>query len=254
VTARTKEQTTMSKAIAGGLDEEQVRALTEAWADGAGPASARRLLIAAVDAFAARGYHGTSTRDIADRAGLSPAGVYVHFASKEDLFYRITLLGHQQTLNNAVVAAASVGHAGPARRLHAVIEAQTTWQARHHTTARVVEYDLPALSAEHYEEISSLRRRIATLVRGVLEEGANAGIFDVPDVDGTTLALLSMVTDVARWYPSNTRQSPEELGKLYADLALRMAAPHGGALESFDVVEPDGSADPIDQPSNASGG
>jgi AcrR family transcriptional regulator len=232
----------MSKAIAGGLDEEQVRALTEAWADGAGPASARRLLIAAVDAFAARGYHGTSTRDIADRAGLSPAGVYVHFASKEDLFYRITLLGHQQTLNNAVVAAASVGHAGPARRLHAVIEAQTTWQARHHTTARVVEYDLPALSAEHYEEISSLRRRIATLVRGVLEEGANAGIFDVPDVDGTTLALLSMVTDVARWYPSNTRQSPEELGKLYADLALRMAAPHGGALESFDAVEPDGSA------------
>jgi hypothetical protein len=38
-----------------------------------------------------------------------------------------------------------------------------------------------------------------------------------------------MVTDVARWYPSNSRQSPERLGKLYADLALRMAAPHGGA-------------------------
>jgi hypothetical protein len=54
-----------------------------------------------------------------------------------------------------------------------------------------------------------------------------AGAFDVPDVDGTTLALLSMVTDVARWYPSNSRQSPERLGRLYADLALRMAAPHG---------------------------
>lgn len=233
-----------SKATAGGLDEEQVRALTEAWTEAAGPASARRLLIAAVDAFAARGYHGTSTRDIADRAGLSPAGVYVHFASKEDLFYRITLLGHQQTLNNAVLAVQSVGSAGPARRLHAVIEAQTTWQARHHTTARVVEYDLPALSAEHYEEISSLRRRIATLVRGVLEEGSNAGVFDVPDVDGTTLALLSMVTDVARWYPSNTRQSPEELGKLYADLALRMAAPHGGSLESFDAIEPGPPGEP----------
>jgi AcrR family transcriptional regulator len=244
VTARTKEQTTMSKAIAGGLDEEQVRALTEAWADGAGPASARRLLIAAVDAFATRGYHGTSTRDIADRAGLSPAGVYVHFASKEDLFYRITLLGHQQTLNNAVVAAASVGHAGPARRLHAVIEAQTTWQARHHTTARVVEYDLPALSAEHYEEISSLRRKIAALVHGVLSEGVRSGVFDVPDVDGTTLALLSMVTDVARWYPSNTRQSPEELGKLYADLALRMAAPHGGSLEALDPVAPTDPGEP----------
>lgn len=219
----------MPKATAIGLDEAQARGLAEMWEDGAdqlGPASARRLLIAAVDAFAARGYHGTSTRDIADRAGLSPAGVYVHFASKEDLFYRITLLGHQRTLHNAVQAVEAVGPAGPARRLHAVIEAQTTWQARHHTTARVVEYDLPALSPEHYEEISALRRKISALVRGILVEGVQAGVFDVPDVDGTTLALLSMVTDVARWYPSNSRQSPEGLAKLYADLALRMAAPH----------------------------
>lgn len=218
-----------AKSTATGLDEAQARGLAELWDEGAvGAATARRLMIAAVDAFAARGYHGTSTRDIADRAGLSPAGVYVHFASKEELFYQITLLGHQQTLRNAVAAVESAGAGGPARRLHAVIEAQTTWQARHHTTARVVEYDLPCLSAEHYEEISTLRRRIAALVREVLDEGTRTGVFDVPDVDGTTLALLSMTTDVARWYPSNTRQSPEELGRLYADLALRMAAPHGG--------------------------
>lgn len=218
----------MPKATAAaGLDEAQAAGLSEAWEE-VGPASARRLLIAAVDAFAARGYHGTSTRDIADRAGLSPAGVYVHFASKEDLFYRITLIGHQQTLRNALLAADRAG-AGPAERLRAVIEAQTTWQARHHTTARVVEYDLPCLSAEHYQEISTLRRRIAAVVHGILSDGARSGVFDVPDVDGTTLALLSMVTDVARWYPSNSRQSPERLGRLYADLALRMAAPHGSA-------------------------
>jgi len=214
---------------AAGLDEAQSRSLEEAWNE-VSPATARRLLIAAVEAFAARGYHGTSTRDIADRAGLSPAGVYVHFASKEDLFYRITLIGHRQTLRNALLALEALDPgAGPAERLHAVIEAQTTWQARHHTTARVVEYDLPALSAEHYQEVSALRRRIAAVVRGVLADGVKAGVFDVPDVDGTTLALLSMVTDVARWYPSNSRQSPERLGRLYADLALRMAAPHGAA-------------------------
>jgi AcrR family transcriptional regulator len=222
--------TPMAKgSTAAGLDEAQAASLEAAW-DEIGPPSARRLLIAAVDAFAARGYHGTSTRDIADRAGLSPAGVYVHFASKEDLFYRITLIGHQQTLRNARLALESLDPAaGPGDRLHALIEAQTTWQARHHTTARVVEYDLPALSSEHYQEVSALRRKIAAVVHGVLADGARAGVFDVPDVDGTTLALLSMVTDVARWYPSNSRQSPERLGRLYADLALRMAAPHGSA-------------------------
>lgn len=33
------------------------------------PEAARRLLVAAVDAFAERGYHATTTRDIAGRAG-----------------------------------------------------------------------------------------------------------------------------------------------------------------------------------------
>ena len=43
--------------------------------DGTG---AGRLLEAAVAAFADRGFHGTTTRDIATAAGLSPAAVYVH--------------------------------------------------------------------------------------------------------------------------------------------------------------------------------
>lgn len=210
-----------------GLDEARQRGLVEAW-EQAGPPAARRLLTAAVDAFAARGYHGTSTRDIADRAGLSPAGVYVHFASKEELLYRISLLGHQETLRSALEAQAAPGpDAGPAERLRSVVRAQTTFEARHHTTARVVEYDLPSLSPEHFAEVNALRRQITAVVRGILADGVRAGVFDVPDVDGTALALLSMITDVARWYPANSRQTPEQLGALYADLALRMAAPHG---------------------------
>ncbi len=37
-----------------------------------------RLINAAVDAFAENGFAGTTTRDIASRAGMSPAAVYVH--------------------------------------------------------------------------------------------------------------------------------------------------------------------------------
>jgi AcrR family transcriptional regulator len=193
--------------------------LTEAWQE-VQPDAARRLLAAAVDAFAARGYHGTTTRDIADRAGLSPAGVYVHFRSKEELLFRISLIGHRQTLRVVTEAAASAER--PADQLRAVVRAQTEWQAGHHTTARVVEYELPSLSAEHRVEINGLRREINGVMRDVLERGAAAGELDVPDVAGTALALLSLVTDVARWYPSTGRKSPERLGRLYADLALRM--------------------------------
>jgi hypothetical protein len=47
------------------------------------------------------------------------------------------------------------------------------------------------------------------------------GSFSVGDLPGTTLAVLSLSIDVARWYTPH-RTKPEDLGALYADLALRM--------------------------------
>jgi AcrR family transcriptional regulator len=58
-----------------------------------------RLLEAAVTAFAEKGFHGTTTRDIAGAAGMSPAAVYVHHRSKEELLFLISREGHQQALD-----------------------------------------------------------------------------------------------------------------------------------------------------------
>ena len=44
------------------------------------------LLDAARDLFAERGFKGTSTRDIADRAGVSEVMIFRHFGSKANLF------------------------------------------------------------------------------------------------------------------------------------------------------------------------
>src|SRR5215468_12698591 len=62
------------------------------------PAAARRLLTGAVDAFAERGYQATTTRDIASRAGMSPAALYVHYPSKAALLARISGVGHEVAL------------------------------------------------------------------------------------------------------------------------------------------------------------
>jgi AcrR family transcriptional regulator len=208
-----------------GLDESEARDLAEAWLNEPLAPAARRLLIGAVEAFAARGYHATATRDIAARAGLSAAGVYVHFASKEELLYQISLIGHRGTVQ--VVRAAAARSDQPAVRLRAVIAAITAWHARYHTTARVINYEMAALTERHRADIATLRREIDALVRQTLEEGVASGVFDVPDVRGTTLALLSLTIDVARWFRATGTRAPEELGALYGDLALRMAGHRG---------------------------
>ncbi len=53
-----------------------------------------RILDAAYDLFMAQGYHGTSMRQIAERADLTLGGVYNHFASKEDIWVAVLLERH----------------------------------------------------------------------------------------------------------------------------------------------------------------
>ena len=62
------------------------------------PPAARKLLLAALDSFSTVGYHATTTRDIADRAVMSPAAVYVHYKSKGELLLTISRTGHELAL------------------------------------------------------------------------------------------------------------------------------------------------------------
>jgi AcrR family transcriptional regulator len=191
----------------------------EAWGD-ITPDAARRLVVAAVQAFAERGYHATTTRDIAGRAGMSPAALYIHYKTKEELLYQISKVGHQRSL--AMLAEARDAGGGAAERLAGAVRAFVRWHAEHHTTGRVVQYELGALAPEHYTEIVALRRQSEDAIRSIIKEGVTEGVFDVPEVSGTTLAVLSLCIDVARWFNPEGRRTPDEGGALYADLVLRM--------------------------------
>ncbi|MEE1800195.1 TetR/AcrR family transcriptional regulator [Streptomyces sp. NPDC101062] len=186
------------------------------------PEAARKLLVAAVEAFAERGYHATTTRDIAGRAGMSPAALYIHYKTKEELLHRISRIGHDSALE--LLTAAADGEGTAAERLSEAVRTFVRWHAERHTTARVVQYELDALGAEHRAEIVELRRSSNAAIRRILVDGVRDGEFDVPDVPGTTLAVLSLCIDVARWFNAAGPRTPDEVGALYADLVLRMVA------------------------------
>lgn len=184
------------------------------------PDAARRLLVAAVEAFAERGYHATTTRDIAGRAGMSPAALYIHYKTKEELLHRISRIGHEKALDILRTAAQREG--GAAERLADAVSSFVRWHAGGRTTARVVQYELDSLGPDARAEILALRRQVDAEVRGIIEDGVAAGEFDVLDVQGTTLAVLSLCIDVARWFSLDGPRTPDEVGALYADLVLRM--------------------------------
>jgi len=186
------------------------------------PESSRRLLLSALDAFLARGYHAATTREIAERAGMSPAAVYTHWSAKHDLLFEISRIGHQAVLD-VVERALEQASDDPVERMHAFVSAFARWHADNHALARVIQYEFKKLPSSQFRRIVRIRDRFGELVRDELAAGVAAGAFDVEDVEGTTLAVLSLCIDLARWYePADDHSSPEAVGELYGDLVIRM--------------------------------
>lgn len=194
--------------------------------------TAQRLLSSATAAFASKGFHGTTTRDIANGAGVTPGAVYVHHNSKEDLLYSISKLGHEKTL--ALVRESASVDGDPVTRMAVLVRNLVQWQAANHTSSRVVNFELPALSAEHLAEVLRMRRQVEEEFCGLVETGVKQGVFTVPDADMAVVTLLSLCIDVSRWYREDGRLSAAELGEHHSRMALRLL----GVAEADTAVDP----------------
>jgi AcrR family transcriptional regulator len=73
-----------------------------------------RILGAAQEVFAQRGYHGSSLDDIAKASGTSKALIYEHFESKQQL-HEILIQEHAEELARRFTANAAAGLVGEAR-------------------------------------------------------------------------------------------------------------------------------------------
>ncbi|MDO8185510.1 TetR/AcrR family transcriptional regulator [Conexibacter sp. JD483] len=201
------------------MEDETVRLYAELWAH-VEPESSRRLLLAALDAFADRGFEAATTRDISKRAGMSPAAVYVHYRSKVEMLHEIMRIGHESVLEEA--RAAMDAQQTPSQRTAAFVTAFSTWHARFATLGQVTAHELRALPPERFAEILALRQATERLIADEIRRGADSGELRVDDLQGTVRAILSLGVDSARWYAPQRGGDPESIGRLHADLVLRM--------------------------------
>lgn len=185
--------------------------------------ASHKILVGACLAFHELGYHGASTRLIAQRATMSAGALYVHFASKEELFFRIALDGHLAALE-ALDRAVELSD-DPAERLRLFVATYATWHAEWHIIARPVHNDLHVLTDEHFEEVLVVRRATMALLDGILADGVETGQFSIPDLPGTRRLFMSVCIDVCRWYVEGGVRSASSIGLQYAQLALKFVTP-----------------------------
>lgn len=192
--------------------------------------NARRVVRCAIEAFAARGYHGTTTREIAVAAGISTGALYLHYRSKEELLFAICRIAHDSA--REAIRTDPGGDPEPSARLTEVIYNLAHWHAEHRTIARVAQHELTALSPEHYDQVAGVRRETEEMVRTALTDGVDAGAFTVPDVATAALALCSACIDIARWFRPAGRLDADEIARRYAQLALQLVGVRDSAPDA----------------------
>lgn len=166
------------------------------------------IVAAAGELFSARGYHGTSMRDLAKSLDLQGSSLYAHFASKDDLLWAII----DATAAAFVAAADSVPLGGTAtERLEGLIAAHLRVISRELPYATVFFQDWTHLSVERRSQLIAMRDSYQRRFRDIIDDGVASGEFATSDVSFATLVLLSALNFSYQWLDPHGRLGHDEL-------------------------------------------
>lgn len=191
-------------------------------------ATRERIHEAGLELFNARGYTGTTVRELAEACGLAPGAMYNHYASKEALLFAIVDRVHDDA--DAVLSSTlRAGGDDPAAQLEALATAFTAFHIARPRETRVANRDYIYLPAGERESIVRRRRRVRALFADVLRDGERSGSFAFDGLGSddalraASMAILNMIVFVGEWFDPAGPRSAAETAALHGRLALRIA-------------------------------
>lgn len=173
---------------------------------------------AGLELFVQRGYHGSSVRMIAERSGMTVAGVYHHVASKHDLLVRLMRRAMAEMV--ARCAAADAEAVVPRQRLANLTESMVRFHIHRLDLGYLAASEVRSLEDAAHDELVGERSRVLQLfVNAVADCRMIPGA--APDRP-TARAIVTMCTAIPAWYAEAGSPDPEEVVAQYVGLALGM--------------------------------
>ncbi|WP_333619451.1 TetR/AcrR family transcriptional regulator [Dietzia sp.] len=185
-------------------------------------------LRAALELFAAHGYHGTSIRMIADAAGLSVPGLYHHYPSKNALLETLVTRAMGELLEHSRVAAAEAG-GSPTARFDNIVEALCLFHMSRRRQAFVASTEMRSMPAELRKSHVRSRDIEQSMLADAIADGVAEGTFDCASPQHAARAISSLCVSIASWYRSDGPLSPEQIVDQYLGYCRRIAGADHGA-------------------------
>ncbi|WXG66442.1 TetR/AcrR family transcriptional regulator [Rhodococcus sovatensis] len=183
-------------------------------------------LAAALAAFVEQGYHGTSVREIAGRAGLSVPGLYHHYPSKQAMLVGLMSASMDELLARSRQAESGAG-SSPLARFDAVVRSLLLFHMYRRDQAFLGSTEIRSLEPANRAHYVGRRDEQQRMLDGIVAAGIESGDFDLRHVEDASRAVTSMCVGVAGWYRPDGPLNPAELVEIYLGIARRIVGAAG---------------------------
>lgn len=175
----------------------------------------RTICAAAAALFSAKGYESASLQDVADAVGVTKAGLYHYFPTKQALFDAI-VLQTLKDLHDGARAAIALEQTHD-RRLRGFMRAHAGYFSQNGDLYRASFFGRSGGEMTNFTENQLAARKAYTaLLEDLLGDGVRDGAFVVDDVATFARGLLGMLNWMARWYRPEGPKTAVEIADSYA--------------------------------------
>lgn len=174
--------------------------------DAPAPGTRERIVDAATELFAERGYLGTSMREIAEELGVSKPALYHHFADKQALLLAVLLAAIEEA--GAIVERAASRRGGVRDKVRTLLEGIIRDRRRQRSAMRLAEREAVHLADETRARMLAMYRQEFLLpVETLLKSGQDAGELTASaDTAWLAHALLALAQPLLSVDASNAEQ------------------------------------------------
>jgi AcrR family transcriptional regulator len=176
------------------------------------------ILIHATNVFDEKGYEGASMRDLSRASGMSLAGLYYYFESKEKLLYLIQR--HAFTTILEQLRKRLEGFSDPEERIRVFILNHLDYFLANQKAMKVLSHEDEVLKNGHGAEIAGIKREYVRICVELMEQLKRAKFLDFSSRTAA-LSLFGMMNWIYTWYKPRVDGDAEELAQEMGDIFLR---------------------------------
>jgi AcrR family transcriptional regulator len=184
------------------------------------PISRSRVLGTSCDLFAARGYRGTSMKDVAEALGVRAPSLYNHVTSKQQILFEIMDTAMDRALG--ALEEALVGAEDVSVELYRATESLVLDFLRYPGEVTICNTEVRSLDPGNREAIVAKRDRYGTRVRDIIERGCASGVFHAGSPQLAAFAVLELGNGAKSWFRPGGHYSEREVAAEYGEFALRL--------------------------------